>query len=122
LSEPLAQRLFPDGNAVGQRLTLTIGSTEPRPVTVVGVTADVVTSQMGTPRPQLYLPLAQHSVPRVTVIARSSTSLESAQSIFQQALPSLDRQLVQTGLVTGDALISKSMWDLASHSAVAGGC
>lgn len=121
ISEPLAARLFPDGNALGQTLTLTIGDKSPEAVSVIGITADVVTSQMGTPRPQIYLPLAQHPVPRVTVIARAFTPLESAQSIFEHALPKIDRQLLRSSMVTGESLVSRSMWDLAGHAAVAGG-
>jgi predicted permease len=122
LSQPLAIRLFPDGNALGQRVSLSLDNAAQQSLMVVGITADVVASQMGSPRPQLWVPLAQHPSPRVTIIARASTSLESAQSIFQQAMPELDHNLVKAGFITGDQLIKDSMWDLFTHSAVAGAC
>ncbi|HUR22114.1 MAG TPA: ABC transporter permease [Vicinamibacterales bacterium] len=122
LSQPLALRLFPDGNALGQRVSLSLDNNAPQSLTVVGVTADVVASQMGSARPQLWVPLAQHPSPQVIVIARASTSLESAESIFQQALPELDHNVLKAGLITGDRLIKDSMWDLFTHSAAAGAC
>jgi hypothetical protein len=122
LSQPLAVRLFPDGDAIGRQVSLSLDNNAQQSLTVVGITADVVTSQMGSPRPQLWVPLAQHPSTRVMVIARAANARESAQSIFQQALPELDRNLVQAGFVTGDQLIKDSMWDLFTHSAVAGAC
>ena len=121
LSEPTAARLFPGGNGLGQKITVTIGSLPAQSMTVIGITGDAVTSQMGTPRPQIYLPLAQQPVPRVTVIARAKTSIESAPSIFERVLPGVDHELVRANLVTGESLVSRSMWDLFSHAAVAGG-
>ena len=122
LSEPLARQLFPDGNALGQQLTLTVDDAPSQSATVVGVTSDLVASQMGSPRPQLFLPLAQHPAPRITLIARSPVSLESVQASFQRAFPALDKNILQATLVTGEKLVSTSMWDLFGHSAVAGAC
>jgi hypothetical protein len=120
LSEPLAQLLFPGGNALGQELKIALDDGPPKSATVVGVSADVVTSQMGVSRAQLYLPLAQHPEDRVILIARASASRESAQAIFQQALPGLDPNKLKAGFLTGEDLITTSMWDLFSHSALAG--
>jgi hypothetical protein len=122
LSQPLALRLFPDGNALGRLVSLSLDNAAQQSLTVVGITADVVASQMGSPRSQLWVPLAQHPSPRVTVIARASASPEGTQSIFQQAIPGVDQNLVKAGLITGDQLIKDSMWDLFSHSAVAAAC
>lgn len=60
LSEPLARRLFPAGDALGGRVAFALGDNTSLVHTVVGVTADVVTSQMSTARPQMFVPLAQH--------------------------------------------------------------
>jgi predicted permease len=122
LSEPLARQLFAGGNALGQLLTLTVDDAPAQSVTVVGISNDLVASQMGSARPQLFLPLAQHPAPRVTLIARSPASPESVQSIFQRAFPDLDQNILRASFVTGDKLVSTSMWDLFSHSAVAGVC
>jgi putative ABC transport system permease protein len=122
LSEPLARELFPDGNALGQPLTLAIDDAPSQTATVVGITADLVASQMGSPRPQLFLPLTQHPAPRVTLIARSPVPAESVEASFQRAFPDLDQNILKATLVTGEKLVSTSMWDLFSHSAVAGAC
>jgi hypothetical protein len=63
LSKALAGKLFPAGDAIGQRLTFIARSasdTAPQTLTIVGVTADFPTSQINTDREQLLLPLAQY--------------------------------------------------------------
>ena len=60
VSKPLAERLFPDADPVGKRVTFGPGDKAERTLTIVGVTADFPTSQMSTDRAQLLLPLAQY--------------------------------------------------------------
>lgn len=55
LSLPLARQLFPTGEPLGRRVSLAAPGEEPRIFTVVGLTADVVSTQLGNPRPQLFL-------------------------------------------------------------------
>jgi putative ABC transport system permease protein len=63
ISKSLADKLFPNAEALDQRLTFQPPGHEdgaPYTLTIVGVTADFPTSQIGTDREQLLLPLAQH--------------------------------------------------------------
>jgi putative ABC transport system permease protein len=120
LSEPLAAQLFPGEDPLGQRLSFSVDDHTPQGSTVVGVTADVVTSQMGTARPQMYLPLAQHPAPRVLLIARGSASEASMASAFKNAVVDVDRDFMPSRLITGERLVQRSMEDLATHSFVAG--
>ena len=60
ISKPLADRLAPDGDVIGKRLTFGADPNTQQTLTIVGVTADFPTSQMSTTREQLLLPLAQH--------------------------------------------------------------
>ena len=122
LSEPLAMQLFPDGTAVGRTLSLRVGDETAQRVTVIGVTGDLVASQMASRRPQMFLPLSQHPQGRLMVIARSTASVESMQANMSHVLPETDRQILQASLVTGAGLIERSRQDLFSHSAVAGAC
>jgi predicted lysophospholipase L1 biosynthesis ABC-type transport system permease subunit len=125
LSEPLAQRLFPGAEPLGQRLTLALEGETGQVLTIVGVTADVVTSQMGTERPQLFVPLAQHPTPRVILIARSSVAdapVTSMASAFKTALADVDPEFNPAGLTTGDRLMRRSMNDLTIHSITAVVC
>lgn len=125
ISEPLAQRLFPGAEPLGQRLTLALEGETGQVLTIVGVTADVVTSQMGTERPQLFVPLAQHPTPRVILIARSSVAdapVTSMASAFTTALADVDPDFNPASLTTGDRLMRRSMNDLTIHSITAVVC
>jgi ABC-type antimicrobial peptide transport system permease subunit len=115
-------RLFPDGEALGERLTFSLEGNTKQVFTVVGVTADLVTSQMGTARPQLFVPLAQHPTSDVIVIARGSATDESMAPAFQNAVANLEPDFIHASLVTGDRLVRQSVRDLLSHSILAGVC
>jgi predicted permease len=121
LSEPLARQLFPAGGALGRRLVFASAGGEPQTYTIVGVTSDVVSTQMGNPRLQLFLPLAQHPTPTALVIARSAESAASMRHAYEHALRAADPDYVLTDLITGDGLVDNSHFDLLTHSAVGGG-
>lgn len=135
ISEPLAARLFPDGEALGERLTFALDGQAadfrwphlalPAPAqafTVVGVTADSATSHLGPATPQLFVPLAQHPASRLFVIARSSAATAAMASAFENAVTDLypDPDVIRSGLVTGDGLVRRSMRELAVGSTLAG--
>jgi predicted permease len=128
LSEPLARQLFPAGDPIGSRVTLALGGDERKVYTVVGVTADLVSTQMGNPRPQLFLPLAQHPASTVMVIARGAPSDPSIRGAFHNAIAGGLRVLPGDGdpdtvfreLITGESLIENSRSDILTMSAAGG--
>ncbi|HEY0874122.1 MAG TPA: ABC transporter permease, partial [Vicinamibacterales bacterium] len=128
LSEPLAQQLFPAGDPLGKRVLLALASQEPQTYTVVGVTADLVSTQMGNPRPQLFLSLAQHPVSNVLLIARGAPSDPSMRGAFENAIgdglrvtsSQARREDVFRELITGESLIQNSRSDLLTSSGVGG--
>src|SRR5262249_41012997 len=71
ISEPLATQLFPNAEPLGQQLRFALGGETPNVYTIIGVTADLVSSDLGSAQPQLFVPLAQHPSSNVFVIARS---------------------------------------------------
>lgn len=136
ISKPLADKLFPNAEPIGRRLTFGAPGDNARPqqtLTIVGVTGDFPTSQMSSERPQLLLPLAQHPVPNVFLVARSApgepplkmtAALENA---VRELGPDVDRSLTyadglpHSRIVTGVWLRQNSMRDFLVQSAVAGG-
>jgi predicted permease len=135
LSEPLAQELFPSGNAVGQRIDVTLAGDEPQPHTVVGITGDLVSTQLGNPRPQLFLPLAQQPANAVLLIARGRPSDPSIRGAFDNAIADglrlighQDARRQASGepsahfreLITGEGQIEASRQDLLTSSGVGG--
>ena len=133
LSEPLARRLFPSGDAIGQRVVFALSGNETQTYTVVGVTADLVSTQMGNPRPQLFVSLAQHPTTTVLAIARGAASDPSVRRAFENALgqgAELGRRsgreqpsggdVMLRDLITGEELIENSYSDLLTQGGVGG--
>jgi hypothetical protein len=127
LSEPLAHRLFPTGNPLGGRVAFALEGDERHTYTVVGVTADVVSTQTGNPRPQLFVPLAQHPASTVLAIARSTSSDPSVRRGFEKTItdanPDFVREQTTTepgGLITGEGLVDGNYKDLLTHAATGG--
>jgi putative ABC transport system permease protein len=133
LSEPLARQLFPAGNPLGERLSFALAGNEPQTYTVVGVTADLVSTQMGNPRPQLFVSLAQHPASTVLAIARGNPSDPSVRRAFEAALGLGSGQLFRQGgnqpsggdvmlreFITGEELLENSYSDILTQGAVSG--
>ena len=136
ISQALAARLFPEGDPVGQRLTFGIDQghlaydarwfhqsvpSEPQPYTVVGVTADVVDGYMGPPKPQIFVPLAQHPAGRVMVVARSDASQQAMAEAFERAVTGLypDPDIIGANLITGERLVRSGRSELIFGSVMA---
>ncbi len=120
LSQPLAQELFPSANPIGQRVTFGLAQDEPQTYTIVGITADLVSTQMGNPRPQLFVSLAQHPTPRLLAIARGAAADPSVRRTFEVALKDADPEFVLAELMTGEGLVEGNRADLLGHSAISG--
>jgi predicted permease len=120
LSEPLARQLFAGSDPLGERVVFALAGEERQAYTVVGVTADLVSTQMGNPRPQLFLSLAQHPASRVLFIARGARSDPAMRRAYERALTDADPDVVLGDFITGEGLIGNSLEDLLTNSAVGG--
>src|SRR6187549_3261985 len=135
ISKTLADQLEPDAPAavIGTRVTVGSEGNTQHTLTIVGVTRDFPTAQMGTARAQLLLPLAQHPSSKVFLIARAedgeqpmkvTTALENA---VRALGPDVDRTLTYgdgaaySTIVTGVWLRQNSVRDFLLRSAVTGG-
>jgi predicted permease len=127
ISEPLASKLFPDGDVLGERLTFALEEGREEEFAIIGVTADFATSQLTTNRPQLLLPLPEKPASAVYLIARGAAADETRlTSAFENVgrdfglefLPS--REGVFQEIVTGKQLVQKSLGDLVSESIAVG--
>jgi predicted permease len=130
ISESLALRLFPEGDAIGGRLEFALDEWNREQVfTIVGVSADFATSQLTTPRPQMLLPLPQQALSRVLVIARDGARDETRlTSAFENAIREFDPQFVarvshpvNSPMLTGRRLVETGIEDVIAESMVAGG-
>lgn len=131
ISQPLANHLFPDDDAVGQRLTVPLDDGREREVTVIGVSGDFATSQLTTTRLQLLLPLPD--VPGATSDAASALHLivrgapgdePRLRSALENALRGLGVEplpgVAFPGIVTGPELDEKSKADLVAEGTAVG--
>jgi predicted permease len=136
VSAPLADRLVPGGDVIGQRLMFGGDPNTQQALTIVGVTADFPTAQMSSTREQLLLPLAQHpgvnwdpvavvddrsGAAHVMLIARSAPG-EPANKVtmaLENVARELDPDFQPTAIVTGAGLRKFSMDDFLTQSAVA---
>ena len=128
LSQPLARQLFPAGDPLGARVSFALPGAQARTYTVIGISADLVSTQMGNPRPQLFLSLAQHPGPTVMVIARGAPSDPSMRASFTNAIAGGLRLLpgghkpddLFRELMTGEGQIEISRSDILTMSAAGG--
>jgi predicted permease len=130
ISEPLASRLFPREDAIGERLTFALEEGREEEFTIIGVTADFATSQLTTERPQMLLPLPEKPASAVYLIARGAAADDTRlTSAFENVRRDFDLEFLPSrlgvfqGVVTGKELVRKSLQDLMSESiavAVAG--
>ena len=126
LSAPLALQLYPSGDAIGRQVALAVSDSKQQTYTVVGVSADLVGTQMGNPRQQLFLSLAQHPVPGVLLIARGAPSDPSVRGAFANAIAGglrvlstpRETETVFRELITGESFIAASRSDILTMSAV----
>ena len=124
ISEPLARQLFPDDNAIGERLRFALDGNREQEFTIVGVSADFATSQLTTTRPQFLLPLPEEPASKVFLIARGATAdEEQLTSAFLNAVREFDPDFtpegfIMGGFITGPRIMEKSIGDLIAESAV----
>jgi hypothetical protein len=135
ISKMLADQLLPNDPAavIGRRLTFGPEGKTQQTLTIVGLTRDFPTSQMGTERAQLLLPLAQHPSPNVFLVARGvpgeqplkvTAALDNA---VRDLGPDVDRTrtygdgTAYSRIVTGVGLRQNSMRNFLGRAAVTGG-
>lgn len=131
MSQPLAERLFPDADPIGRHLTVALEDGRDRDFTVIGVTGDFASSQLTTTRLQLLLPLsdlstaAKDAAPAVYLIVRGEPGDEpQLKSALETALRGLGVEplpgVAFPGIVTGPELDEKSKADLVAEGTAVG--
>ena len=94
VNETMAQRFWPGGSAVGQRLRPFEDVPNARDLTVVGVVADSKVISLGEePMPFLYRPIAQEYKSSVSLMVRSSGDAAAAVATLRREVQSLDAGL-----------------------------
>jgi predicted permease len=138
VSKTLADKLFPDAEALDQRLTFQPPGNKdgaPYTLTIVGVTEDFPTSQIDTDREQLLVPLAQHPDVRrdsvlvsddrqgrqlVMVVARAAPGEPPMKltGSLENAMREVDPDFDRSRIVIGASLRRSMIEDFQSTSAL----
>src|SRR6185436_9580318 len=108
--KPLADRLFPGTEPIGERVTVTLEEGREQAFTIVGVSGDFATSQLTTERPQILLPLPEALTSTVFLIARGAPGDETKlKAALQNGLRELRVDplpgVAFSGVVTGQDLV-----------------
>ncbi len=118
VNRALAERFFPDGNTIGQRLAY--GSQDQEEITwrtIVGVVGDARrTSVARNARPATFLPHAQIPMNNMTLVARATGSLDTLAGPLRAAVWDLDPTLPISRLETLEASLAERLSERRFHT------
>ena len=112
VNQSLARLLWPNQNAITQRIAWPSLVGPPRPpVTVVGVVADHRYTSLTVPAaPLLYYPVLQDYDGRTTIVARAKGSDANALRALERAVHDVDPSVPTSGAMTMDDRMAASVW------------
>ena len=107
VSESIARRFWPDGDAVGKR----IGYPWPSPwLTIVGVVKDVKVDSLNSgPTTAVYRPFAQSPIPAMTVVIRTTARPGEIASLLRATVGELDPTVPVSDVAAMDDVVASSM-------------
>lgn len=110
ISAALAARYFAGRDAVGDRiLRVTSSSVPPQALQIVGVAGNVMDAGYNAPPGEtVYVPYAQTSVSRLSIVAESDHGAAAGLSAVRDALKSTDRVVSASGTTTLEALVAET--------------
>ena len=93
ISELAAKQVFPSTNPIDQPLMVTLDGVQST-VTVIGVSRDTDVANLNSRRrPLIFIPLAQHFDPRITITARTATDVRSTVAALRESVRRTDPDL-----------------------------
>jgi putative ABC transport system permease protein len=109
ISEGLARRFWPDGNAIGQRVRL--GPNAQAPLNeIVGIVGDVRNDQARSDaEPMVYLSTRQNGAPMLTILVRAQGNPLALAKPMETAVASLDRGIALQRVMTMPAVLGEGI-------------
>ncbi len=107
ISKQMADKLFPDGSAVGQQMI--VGSRNNDPRQIVGIVADVRPSLEEEPHDHVYIPSRQRPLAAMTVMVRGANAGQEVLPSVREAIRSMDNNLPILITMSMDTLIDRSV-------------
>ncbi len=110
VNESFAQRFWPAGDAVGQRLKQGWPESDTPWREIVGVVRDVKTDGVDLPSDlQVYLPLAQESATSIALVARTDGNAAALSTAIETAIHEIDPNLPVYDVRTLDEVIGRGV-------------
>jgi predicted permease len=107
ISKTMAQKVFPDQDAVGQHMI--VGSRNNDPREVVGIVGDVRPSLAENPHDHVYIPSRQRPLASMTVLVSSAVQGQDTLPSVREVIRSLDSNLPIVTTMSMDTLIDRSL-------------
>jgi predicted permease len=110
VNQALARKYFPNGDALGKRITFDDPKRNPKWVTIVGIVADMRHRSLDLePQPEIYQPHSQVPSRNMVLVVRSAQDPRSLASAIRREIQSIDPDLPIANVRTLDAVISDSV-------------
>lgn len=108
VNQSFAERLFPGGSAVGQRMTFRFTADQP-PIEIVGVVGDEkVTNLDARTTPVIYFSSLQYPDSAMGLVVRTAVNPDSLISAVRNEVRAMDSEIPLYGVMTMEQLISDS--------------
>ncbi len=108
VNEAFARRYWPDGDAIGHRITL--GDENPQWSAIVGIVGDTHLEGLDTvPEPEMYFPFRQSPMPYMTLVVRTSGDAAALADTVRRLVAEIDPDQPITGVTTMDQVLSDSL-------------
>jgi putative ABC transport system permease protein len=109
VNQALARKYFPNGNALGKRITLGDPRRNPKWITIVGIVGDIRHRGLDADlQPEYYLPHTQLPVRSMILAVRSAQDPRSLASAIRREIQSIDPDEPVANVRTLDAVVSDS--------------
>jgi putative ABC transport system permease protein len=110
VSQTLARKYFPNGDALGKRITLDDPRRNPKWATIVGIVGDIRHRGLAVdPEPEYYVPHSQMPLRSMVLAVRSSQDPRSLASAIRREIESIDPDEPIANVRTLDAVVSDSV-------------
>lgn len=108
INETMARRLFPQGDALGKRLSITYG--KPTPREVIGIVGDVKHLKLEEgPKPEMYVPYTQNPWGFMTVVLRTTAPPDDLSSAVRSEVWRVDRNQPVDKVMALDQILYESV-------------
>jgi putative ABC transport system permease protein len=117
INETAALRLWPNTQALGQRLMLGKSAKNAAWISVVGVVKDFKDGPRDrVPQPQVFLPYTQMDPSQMTLTVRTFNNPDALTAAIRDQISAVDKNQPVWGVATMERRISLSVWQPRVHS------